>query len=194
KRNPLEWLIDMGFHATIQRRFEMVMEEHAPFEGKRFLDAGCGSGRYAVELGVRGAREVVGVDFAQNMLGIAAASAKERGVAEVCQFVQSDFLLYEPEAPFDALVSVGFFEYFTDVQGLFDKAASMTQGKMTITFPKAGGFRAAIRKWRYAYNKCYLRLFDKAEVTQLVKNCATPIVRWQLRETDRDFVLVAETK
>jgi SAM-dependent methyltransferase len=196
RKGPKEWLIDYFFHGTIQRRFEISMEELAPYEGRRFLDCGCGSGRYTTELAVRGAAEVIGLDFAQSMLDIAKASASERGVGDRCRFVQADFTQWQPESigeKVDGTVSIGFFEYQRDVQDSFNKLAAATNGPVVISFPKAGGFRALVRKYRYAYNKCYLRFFTRAEVASLVTNSAVPIASHQIRETDREWVLIAKT-
>lgn len=50
-----------------------------PVTGLRVLDAGCGTGRHAVDLAARGA-EVVGLDFSGGMLGRAIARAEAAGV------------------------------------------------------------------------------------------------------------------
>lgn len=193
KRNLKEWAIDRFFHGTIQHRFEIVIEALAPYEGKRILDIGCGSGRYSVEFAVRGAREVVGLDFAASMLELARQNAQERGVADRCRWVEGDFLDWAPEGSFEGVVSIGFFEYQRDVQALFDRIAAFTHGTIAISFPIDAGFRAAVRKWRYAYNKCYLRFFTEAELHALVHQCPVKITRHEIKRTDRDFVLLVET-
>lgn len=196
KRSVKEWLIDTFFHATIQRRYEISMEELAPFEGRHYFDCGCGSGRYSTELAVRGAAHVTGLDFAEGMLDIAREAAKSRGVADKCTFLQADFTKWDPstlEQPFDAAVCIGFFEYQRDVQSALNKLAKATKGTIVISFPKKHECRMYIRVVRYAYNKCYLRLFVKKDVEDLVKNCSEPIKSYKIRETDREYLLIVQT-
>lgn len=47
------------------------------YPGSRVLDAGCGTGRVAIELARRGRAHVVGVDLDEGMLAIARAKAPE---------------------------------------------------------------------------------------------------------------------
>jgi|GEM_PF-717272 len=196
KRSTKEWLIDYFFHATIQRRYDISMAALAPFEGRRFFDCGCGSGRYTAEIAVRGADHVTGLDFAGGMLEIARKTAIERGVGDKCDFIQADFTKWDPatlDQPFDATVCIGFFEYQRDVQDAFNKLAKATKGTIVISFPKKHEWRMYIRVVRYKYNKCYLRLFVKADVEALVKASTTPVKSFEIKETDREYLLIAQT-
>jgi SAM-dependent methyltransferase len=58
---------------------EVVVEQAAPQEGERVIDIGCGSGNAAMLAAERGAR-VTGVDPAQRLLDVGAATAADRGL------------------------------------------------------------------------------------------------------------------
>jgi SAM-dependent methyltransferase len=83
---------------------DALLQEHG---GQRVLDAGCGTGRVAIELAVRG-YEVVGVDVDDSMLDAARAKAPE------LTWVRADLSAVEvtdlPEAApaaFDAVAMAG---------------------------------------------------------------------------------------
>lgn len=194
KKGAKEALIDRYFHGTIQKRFEMTLDELSPFDGKRMLDIGCGPGRYSVEFAVRGAREVVGVDFSQNMLALAEANAAERGVAERCRFVTGDFLTWQDAGGYDGTVSIGFIEYMRDPQAVINKLASLTAGTLIVSFPKLWTLRTFPRMIRYKYNRCYLRFFTSAELKQYAENAMPKFASYRIAETDRDYLLIAKTR
>jgi len=58
---------------------EVVVEQAAPREGESVVDIGCGTGNAALLAADRGAT-VTGVDPAQRLLDVAAATAAERGL------------------------------------------------------------------------------------------------------------------
>lgn len=80
--------------------------------GSRVLDLGCGQGRHAVALAVRG-HEVTGLDLSGFLLGRAAALAASRGVS--VRLVERDMRDLDGLGPFDACVSMHTaFGYFDD--------------------------------------------------------------------------------
>ena len=69
--------------------------------GSRVLDAGCGTGRVAIELARRG-YDVVGVDLDPSMLSVA------RDTAPALRWVEADLATAEPpDGPYDAVVLAG---------------------------------------------------------------------------------------
>jgi ubiquinone/menaquinone biosynthesis C-methylase UbiE len=58
---------------------EVAVERAAPHEGERVVDIGCGTGNAALLAAERGAK-VTGVDPAQRLLDVGAATAAERGL------------------------------------------------------------------------------------------------------------------
>ena len=83
---------------------DALLQEHG---GRRVLDAGCGTGRVAIELAVRG-YEVVGVDFDASMLDAARAKAPELTWvrADLATLGSADFPDDAPDS-FDAVVMAG---------------------------------------------------------------------------------------
>ena len=83
---------------------DALLQEHG---ARRVLDAGCGTGRVAIELAVRG-YEVVGVDFDASMLDAARAKAPELTWvrADLATLGSADFPDDAPDS-FDAVVMAG---------------------------------------------------------------------------------------
>jgi SAM-dependent methyltransferase len=77
----------------------------------KILDLGCGFGRHAIELALRGYR-VTGVDISSGLLAHAKKMAQERGVS--VSWVQQDMRNIDFRAEFDAAIclftSFGYFE------------------------------------------------------------------------------------
>jgi SAM-dependent methyltransferase len=98
-----------------------------PRTALRVLDAGCGDGMWTLELARRRPSwRLVGID--RDAVGIARArSMAERLSIESARFLTTDFLDYQPDTPFDAVLSVASAHYLVDEglgEPLFAKFAS----------------------------------------------------------------------
>lgn len=101
-----------------------------PVAGLRVLDAGCGTGRHAVDLARRGA-EVTGVDFSSGMLGRAIAAAEAAGVtAELLAHDLSKPLPFD-DGGFDRVISCLVLEHVKNLDSFFAELARVC---------RAGGF------------------------------------------------------
>ena len=83
--------------------------------GSRLLDAGCGSGQFAVALAKRGAR-VTGIDLSPEMIRRAEARTREHGVA-VDWRIGNLSRLSEPFAIYDAILARVVLQFVPDVAG-----------------------------------------------------------------------------
>src|SRR5688572_10456136 len=72
-------------------RVALTLDALGDLRGKSVLDVGCGSGRISVLLAKRGAN-VVGIDFAENMIEKAVFHAKQNKVDKQIRFERMDFL------------------------------------------------------------------------------------------------------
>lgn len=79
---------------------------------KVVIDFGCGTGDEAIEMALRGARKVIGIDIQEKWLQVARQRAAERGVSERCIFART------PPEPADVIVALDSFEHFADPAGV----------------------------------------------------------------------------
>ena len=85
--------------------------------GARVLDAGCGSGQFAIALAERGAR-VTGIDLSPEMIRRARDHAAEHGFADDIDWRTGDVKhLSEPLAVYDAIHARVLFQFLPDIQG-----------------------------------------------------------------------------
>ena len=80
-----------------------LIEELCLPTGSRILDMGCGTGRHTIGMAQAG-YQMTGVDISAGMLAEARRAAEAAGVQ--VEWMQSDALLYQSEARFDAALSL----------------------------------------------------------------------------------------
>jgi SAM-dependent methyltransferase len=97
-RSKLEVLLGPSVWSTIRDR--------------RILDFGCGTGDESVELALRGARHVTGLDIQEALLGKARERAAAAGVADRCDFVD------RATGPYQVIVTIDTFEHFGNPAGV----------------------------------------------------------------------------
>jgi len=178
------------FRKSMKLRFLKSVEGCDPIQGKSVLDVGCGPGHYSITLAQRGAARVVGLDFAEGMLEIAASHAKEAGVGSQCKFQTGDFLTYQAE-PFDYVLAMGFMDYMADPKAVVAKVLSLTTSKAFFSFPTAGGLLAWQRKVRYR-KRCDLFLYTRRQLEELF--AGFPRARVTIEPIARDFFVTADVR
>ncbi len=147
-------------------RFHFTIDTISPFEGKRILDVGCGSGRFVVAYAKHGAQKSVGLDVSEIMLDIAKGVAEDEGVKDRCEFVMEDILQYRPDEPFDITTAIGFFDYIPDPVAVLAHIRTVTSGTLIASFPPLLTFRTPFRKiWRMMRG-CYLRFYTRQQIEE----------------------------
>jgi 2-polyprenyl-3-methyl-5-hydroxy-6-metoxy-1,4-benzoquinol methylase len=165
-------------------RYEIAMTESGDPHGKSFLDIGCGSGVYSVELAKRGAKRVLGVDFSEPMLGMARSSAAKAQVTDRTEFVRAEFLSHDfGTEHFDVSIAMGVFDYLEEPQPLLTKMAQLTSGKVVASFPRFSLVRGTARRLRYRLtNRGDVFYYTPDEVSELAERAG--IRRHQLIRVD----------
>jgi SAM-dependent methyltransferase len=177
-------LVNRWFRKSMRLRYEMALAACEPIRGKAVLDVGCGPGHYAVALAARGARRVLGIDFAPAMVELAVEQARSAGVEKRCEFVVGDFLERPIEEVFDYAIVMGFMDYIREPDRVIDKVLSVTREAAFFSFPADGGLRYR--------NRCDLFLYEEKAVEDLfeaVENASVEITR-----IDRDFFVAVSTR
>ncbi len=177
-------VVNRLFRQSMKLRYEKTIEGCNPIEGRSVLDVGCGPGHYAITLAQRGAGRVVGIDFAEGMLSLAAEHAKKVGVDRRCNFMVADFYKYVPEELFDYVVVMGFMDYMPEPQQVVAKVLSLTKSKAFLSFPVAGGVLGWQRKLRYQ-KRCDLYLYSLEQLQQIFRKF--PEVTAKIEPIKRDF-------
>lgn len=109
-----------------------VMERIAPFEGQRVLDAGCGDGRLAYELGKKKLK-VSGVDYSERAIAFARVFCPD------AEFTVCDLTSGHPDGKYDVILLVEVLEHFEpakvdQVLGQLNECLA-EGGKVIVTVP-----------------------------------------------------------
>ncbi|MFP4056874.1 MAG: class I SAM-dependent methyltransferase [Candidatus Brocadiia bacterium] len=167
QKGPLGRWLDRVLRWDMYERFRRTVAE-CDEPGLEVLDVGCGSGRFSVAVARAGARRVVGLDFAEGMLGISRQLAESEGVGERCEFRNADFMECDFDRPFDVILAIGLFDYVADCRPFLRKMRSLSRRKVVATFPRRWTWRAPVRKARLALHGCPVYFFTKGQVEGLM--------------------------
>jgi 2-polyprenyl-3-methyl-5-hydroxy-6-metoxy-1,4-benzoquinol methylase len=192
KKGTFARFMDNYWRGVVQKRLELNVQKLAPFEGKKILDVGCGSGRFCIAFAQNGAEKVIGVDFASAMIEIADKLAGEAGVSGQCEFRVGAFpdVIAEGEGPFDACTGNGFFDYIEDPVPVITRMRELTKGKLILSFPKAIEWRVPVRRFRFWLKGTPLFLYKEAQTRDILERSG--VSDYEFIYLDRDYLVVAE--
>lgn len=129
-------LINRLLRKGLYERYRLTFENCGDLSGARVLDIGCGTGRYSVECAKRGASRIVGIDFTSSMIDFSRKIAQQMDVADKCEFICGDLLIYSFDETFDVVLALGFFDYIKNPELIFKKVAQLNPSKFLASFPK----------------------------------------------------------
>jgi SAM-dependent methyltransferase len=167
KSRLANWL-DGIFRWDMYERFDYTMKRSEPIEGRSFLDVGCGTGRYALELADKGARKVVGLDIADEMVKTCEDRARAVGLANRTLFVRTDLLQFRPETRFDIAIGIGLFDYVRNPLPVLTKMRESASDRAILSFPRAGTWRAFVRRIRLGLLGCDVYFYSEQRIRGLL--------------------------
>jgi ubiquinone/menaquinone biosynthesis C-methylase UbiE len=170
-------VFDRLFRKPMYERYRLTIEALGAGEGKKYLDLGCGSGRYAVNLAKLGA-EVTGLDFSDAMLKLARDYARQEGVTGKVQFVQTDMndWMEKTSERFDAAYAMGVFDYLANPVSTLELMLRVAD-KAYLSIPAPEFPRAQLRRLRYSQQNCPLFFYTRADTEKLVADSGGRIAR-----------------
>jgi ubiquinone/menaquinone biosynthesis C-methylase UbiE len=173
-------LFDRVLRKPMYQRYRLTIEALGNAKGKKYLDLGCGSGRYAINLARLGAK-VVGLDFSPAMLDLARAYAKQEGVGSKVKFIQTDMNRWmdETDEHFDATFAMGVFDYLDDPVATLRRMLKVAD-KAYLSIPAPEFPRAQLRRLRYARQNCPVYFYTRPQVEELVSKAGGKITRMVL--------------
>ena len=169
RKSPLSNALDRLFRQDMYERFRFTVANCEPISGRTFLDVGCGNGLYSFELAKNGAGKVTGIDISEVMLDLCRQSAKANGFDNVCTFVQTDLLAYNPADKVDVSFGIGLFDYIAEPLPVLKKMREVTTDKVIASFPRLWTWRAPIRKVRLGLSGCNVVFYTKERVERLMR-------------------------
>jgi ubiquinone/menaquinone biosynthesis C-methylase UbiE len=161
--------LDKTFRRDMYDRFLFTLQESAPIESRTFLDVGCGSGLYSVELAKRGARHVTGLDIAPSMLTLCQRRAERESVTDRCTFLESDLLAYQSSGQSDVTIGIGLFDYIRDPLPVLKAMRRVTSAHVILSFPRLWTWRAPIRRLRLLLRGCASYYYTRQKVSRLLR-------------------------
>jgi ubiquinone/menaquinone biosynthesis C-methylase UbiE len=170
-------LFDRLFRRPMYVRYRLTVEALSNAEGKKYLDIGCGSGRYAVNLAKLGA-EVTGLDFSDAMLKLAKEYSEDEGVASKVRLVKADLneWMRDTKEHFDAAYAMGVFDYLDDPVATL-KLMLKVADRAYMSLPAPEFPRAQLRRMRYSRQNCPVYFFTRAQAEKLVSDAGGKILR-----------------
>ncbi len=161
-------LLNRFVYKDVYRRFTFTFNNIDGLKGKKILDVGCGSGRYMLEAGRRGAQHVYGVDLSGNMLELAKKMTDENGVKNRCKFVQGDFLQQDLNTKFDITFAMGLFDYTENPTAILRRIFLATSEFAAFTFPDKWTPQSVLKNFNLLEIECPLYSYSKQQVLELL--------------------------
>jgi len=170
-------VFDRLFRKPMYERYRLTVEALSDAKGKKYLDIGCGSGRYAVNLAKLGAN-VVGVDFSAAMLKLAKSYSEQEKVKGKVKFVEGDMdaFMDKTKDHFDAAYAMGVFDYLDDPVGTLKRMLKVAD-RAYMSLPAPEFPRAQLRRLRYKRQGCPVYFFTREQAEKLVKDAGGKITR-----------------
>jgi SAM-dependent methyltransferase len=170
KKGALARTLDQLFRKDIYQRFDWVMRKAGDVRGQTICDIGCGSGRFVAEFARRGAKRVVGVDVAPNMLKLASDLVAQQGTSSACEFVHADVVDWNTSEKFDTTIAIGLWDYIEHPAERLRIIRSMTGGKFLSAWPRFWTWRMPVRKVRLTIAGCPVYFFRREQVYRLLED------------------------
>jgi len=189
KKGGIRKKLDRMLRWDMYQRYDMTIKECDNPQGKRILDIGCGSGQFMIPLALKGAGEVVGIDFAANMIALAQQMADDQGLNGKCKFIEGDFIKNDFKKSFDIMIAIGLFDYIPDCLPYLKKIRKLTTEKLIATFPQRWTIRAPIRKVRLNLHNCPVFFFSQRDIEKLFQKAG--FSNWKIQKVGKIYFTVA---
>jgi 2-polyprenyl-3-methyl-5-hydroxy-6-metoxy-1,4-benzoquinol methylase len=191
KMSPLMRIVNKHLRRDIYERFLLTMGHIERHRLATVLDVGCGSGRYAAAMGVRGVERVVGIDFSPAMIELARTHTKDIPNADrIYSFQCGDYMQFETEERFDLVLAMGVFDYVADPVAMLSKMRAQARHSVLVSFPSVSWYRTPVRKVRYALKKCPVYFYTRDRIQDIAARAGFSSVEIQkIRGAGMDYIV-----
>ncbi|MGR9107880.1 MAG: bifunctional 2-polyprenyl-6-hydroxyphenol methylase/3-demethylubiquinol 3-O-methyltransferase UbiG [Gammaproteobacteria bacterium] len=112
-------------HAVNPLRTRFILE-HAPVEGQRILDVGCGGGILSEALARLGA-EVTGIDLSEDLIEIAELHGLESGIEAKYRKISAESLAATEPASFDCITCMEMLEHVPEPASIVEACSNLVK-------------------------------------------------------------------
>jgi SAM-dependent methyltransferase len=161
-------LLDRLLRRDMYQRFDWVLRNSGDLKGKSICDLGCGTGRYVIAYARSGARRVLGIDGAPNMVREASLLIEQALLRDRAELREANILDCTEEEVFDITIAVGVFDYTRSPSLFLKKIRKITGSRFLVTFPRFWTYRMPIRRIRLGFLGCPVYFYTAQEIKTLL--------------------------
>jgi ubiquinone/menaquinone biosynthesis C-methylase UbiE len=191
--SKIRYAINKWLRKGLFERYRLAFENCGDLTGAKVLDIGCGTGRFSIECAKRGAKRVVGIDFAPSMVEFSRRMAEKMGVSDKCEFIRGDFVTQKFNESFDIVLALGFFDYIKEPGPVLKKIGQMSPRRFLTSFPKFSCIWGIQRHIRYYWiKKCPIYYYTSEQISHLCKDAG--FATTDIVESKRGFFCIGKNK
>lgn len=168
KKSRFSVFMDKLLRKAMYNRFTYTLEQSEPIDVKTFLDVGCGTGLYSLELARRGAKKVVGIDVAQRMIKICKKRAKDEKLYRSTEFVQHNIEDFRYNQRFNITIGMGLLDYIKNPGPALGRMRKYTTDRVMLSFPVLWSWRTVPRIIRLRLRHCPVYFYTKKQIRWLM--------------------------
>jgi 2-polyprenyl-3-methyl-5-hydroxy-6-metoxy-1,4-benzoquinol methylase len=139
-----------GPRTYLEKRFGIEMRAYVTRRllgeviGSTILDIGCGDGTLSLQFALQ-QNHLTLVDLSEKMLEFARQSTPA-GLGQCFEYINTDFLEYDPDQPFDVVLCVGVLAHLQSLDSTTEKLASLVKpgGRCIIQFTDQDSWAAKL--------------------------------------------------
>jgi len=184
ERPIINKVIDKWARSSMFRRFERVYKICQEIGVKSLLDVGCGPGYHDAILAKNLNINVTGIDVAENMISLAKEATQK--VEPACSFEVADFMTFQSEKKFDAVLSLGVVEYIMQPEPFIERMTTFSNNVVMFSLPVKWDLLTPHRMVRYKLRCCPLKFYSYSQLTTLLKGLG---VNYNIDRLNRDYLI-----
>jgi SAM-dependent methyltransferase len=193
KPNLFTAIVDRIFRQGMVQRFQYLMNQ-VDWTGHSVLDVGCGPGRYMAAILGKGARHILGIDFAAAMIDLARQNLRSWKIPDQQYDLQlGDFLTGKFDRTFDTVLAIGYYDYILGTAALdqhFRRMLELADKRVIASFPYRWSFKTLPRWIWLSMRRCPVQFFSVGDVTAMTKRLAIP--KHKIARMSGTILLIAE--
>jgi hypothetical protein len=124
------------------------------------------------------------------MIEIAREAAHAAGVDDRCTWHISDFLSWQSDETYDAVVAMGYFDYLETPRPHLERMIKLARGRVFASLPKRWEIRTPLRITRFKLQRGFVRFYTRGEILSLFEEAGGRLACLSLVDLGRDYIAI----